>query len=60
MNKVNYILLFLFIILHLKNSAQNVKNEYKFNSDCDILHEFFCNDAHLNYRNLNLKLNTWL
>ena len=56
MKKVNYILLFLFIILHLKNSAQNVKNEYKFNSDCDILHEFFCDDTPLHYRNLNVIL----
>ena len=56
MKKVNYILLFLFIILHLKNSAQNVKNEYKFNSDCDILYKFFCNDAPLHDRNLNVIL----
>ena len=45
MKKVNYILLFLFIILHLKNSAQNIKNNYKFNSDCDILQTKFCDDV---------------
>ena len=56
MKKASYILLFLFTILHLKNSAQNVKNNYNFNSDCDILYKFFCNDAHLNYRNLNVIL----
>tara|TARA_B100001287_G_C22681220_1_gene530527 strand:+ start:2845 stop:3744 length:900 start_codon:yes stop_codon:yes gene_type:complete len=56
MKKANYILLFLFTILHLKNSAQNVKKSYQFNSDCDILHEFFCNDSPLNDRNLNVIL----
>ena len=42
MKKASYILLFLFTILHLKNSAQNVKNNHKFNSDCDILYESPC------------------
>jgi len=60
MKKVNYILLFLFIILHLKNSAQNVKNEYKFNSNCDILHEFCCDDTPLHDRNLKNQLNVIL
>ena len=56
MKKASYILLFLFTVLHLKNSAQNLKNEYKFNSDCDILNKFFCNDAPLHDRNLNVIL----